>query len=34
MIGRNWIYDAKGDVIEYGEFCSVPGRWLAYETRP
>lgn len=34
MIGRNWIYDTDGDLIEYGESCSVPGRWLTYETRP
>ncbi|GIF09918.1 GntR family transcriptional regulator [Actinoplanes siamensis] len=33
LIGRNWIYDTEGGVIEYGESCSVPGRWLTYETR-
>lgn len=33
MIGRNWIYDTGGGVIEYGESCSVPGRWLTYETQ-
>ncbi|MFC3989607.1 GntR family transcriptional regulator [Actinoplanes siamensis] len=33
MLGRNWIYDTSGEVIEYGESCSVPGRWLTYQTR-
>lgn len=33
LLGRNWIYDTEGRVIEYGESCSVPGRWLTYETR-
>lgn len=34
MLGRNWIYDTDGGVIEYGESCSVPGRWMTYESRP
>ncbi len=34
--GRNWWYDANGDVIEYGERVSVPGRWSShhYEITP
>jgi DNA-binding GntR family transcriptional regulator len=34
--GRNWWYDASGDVIEYGERVSVPGRWSShhYEITP
>lgn len=28
--GRNWWYDAAGDVIEYGERVSIPGRWSAH----
>lgn len=28
--GRNWWYDAGGDVIEYGERVSIPGRWSAH----
>jgi DNA-binding GntR family transcriptional regulator len=29
--GRNWIYDANGDVIEYGEYVSAALRWQSYE---
>lgn len=29
--GRNWIRDADGEVIEYGEYVSAPGRWETYE---
>lgn len=25
--GRNWYYDAAGDVIEFGESVSIPSRW-------
>jgi DNA-binding GntR family transcriptional regulator len=31
MRGRNWFYDAAGAVLEYGESCTVPLRWTAYE---
>lgn len=30
MIGRSWVYDVDGEVIEYGESCSVQGCWLTY----
>jgi DNA-binding GntR family transcriptional regulator len=29
--GRNWWYDADGNVIEYGERASVPGRWSTHD---
>ncbi|MGW5684621.1 GntR family transcriptional regulator [Nonomuraea sp. NPDC003754] len=29
--GRNWIYDADGVAIEYGEYVSAALRWQAYE---
>jgi DNA-binding GntR family transcriptional regulator len=29
--GRNWLYDANGDVIEYGESVTIADRWLSYE---
>lgn len=29
--GRNWWYDADGEVVEYGESVSVPGRWSSHE---
>jgi DNA-binding GntR family transcriptional regulator len=29
--GRNWIYDADGGVIEYGESVSVADRWISYD---
>jgi DNA-binding GntR family transcriptional regulator len=28
--GRNWYYDAEGNVIEYGESASIPGRWTRH----
>jgi DNA-binding GntR family transcriptional regulator len=28
---RNWWYDAEGNVIEYGERISIPGRWSTHE---
>lgn len=31
--GRNWYYDAEGDVIEYGESASIPGRWTRHPYR-
>ena len=31
LIGKNWVRDGNGDVIEFGEFASLPGRWLTYE---
>jgi DNA-binding GntR family transcriptional regulator len=30
-IGRNWWYDDTGNVVEYGERVSVPGRWSTHE---
>jgi DNA-binding GntR family transcriptional regulator len=27
---RNWWYDREGDVIEYGEYVSIPGRWSSH----
>jgi DNA-binding GntR family transcriptional regulator len=29
--GRNWLYDADGNVIEYGESVSLAGRWASYD---
>ncbi|CUU61100.1 GntR family transcriptional regulator [Parafrankia irregularis] len=29
--GENWLFDQSGEVIEYGEYVSVPGRPAAYE---
>lgn len=29
--GRNWWYDSDGNVLEYGERASVPGRWSSHE---
>ncbi|MEZ7132662.1 GntR family transcriptional regulator [Nonomuraea sp. AD125B] len=29
--GRNWILDADGLVLEYGEYVSTAGRWQSYE---
>jgi DNA-binding GntR family transcriptional regulator len=31
--GRNWYYDAEGNVIEYGESVSIPGRWGSHRYR-
>lgn len=31
VCGRTWWSDANGDVIEYGENVSVPGRWSSHE---
>ncbi|THV40589.1 GntR family transcriptional regulator [Glycomyces buryatensis] len=28
--GRNWLTDAEGDVVEYGESVSVADRWSTY----
>ncbi|RFU41547.1 GntR family transcriptional regulator [Actinomadura logoneensis] len=28
---RVWIRDGAGDVIEYGEYAAVPGRWMTFE---
>jgi GntR family transcriptional regulator len=30
-VGRNWLYDAEGAVIEYGESVSLAGRWASYD---
>jgi DNA-binding GntR family transcriptional regulator len=30
-VGRNWLYDADGDVIEYGESVALAGRWASYD---
>jgi DNA-binding GntR family transcriptional regulator len=29
--GRNWLYDTEGNIIEYGEYVTVPERWSSYE---
>ncbi|WP_242884081.1 GntR family transcriptional regulator [Actinomadura litoris] len=29
--GRNWVYDAEGDVLEYGESVAQSGQWASYE---
>ncbi len=29
--GCNWWYDSEGNVLEYGESVSVPGRWSSHE---
>jgi DNA-binding GntR family transcriptional regulator len=29
--GRNWWYDADGNVVEYGERVSIPGRWSSHQ---
>jgi DNA-binding GntR family transcriptional regulator len=31
LVGRNWFRDGDGEVIEYGEYVSVAGRWQTYE---
>lgn len=31
MLGRNWVLDPAGGVIEYGESCAAVGRWSTYE---
>jgi DNA-binding GntR family transcriptional regulator len=31
LLGRNWMYDQSGDVIEYGEYVSGAGRWSTYD---
>lgn len=31
LIGRNWYRDGDGEVIEYGEYASMAGRWQTYE---
>jgi len=31
LLGRNWAFDEAGDVIEFGEYTAVPGRWSTYE---
>jgi DNA-binding GntR family transcriptional regulator len=29
--GRNWVYDAAGDVLEYGESVAPSGQWASYD---
>lgn len=31
LIGRNWMRDRDGEVIEFGEWASRPTRWATYE---
>jgi DNA-binding GntR family transcriptional regulator len=31
LVGRNWVRDDSGDVVEFGEFASLAGRVHAYE---
>ncbi|MFJ6464061.1 GntR family transcriptional regulator [Streptomyces sp. NPDC091387] len=30
-VGRNWLYDNEGAVVEYGESVSHSGRWASYD---
>ncbi|MEV6120061.1 GntR family transcriptional regulator [Streptomyces sp. NPDC052077] len=30
-VSRNWLHDAEGDVIEYGESVALAGRWASYD---
>ncbi len=30
LVGRNWVRDVDGDLVEYGEYVSVPDRWQTY----
>lgn len=30
-VGRNWLYDSDGAVVEYGESVSQAGRWASYD---
>lgn len=30
-VGRNWLYDTDGNVIEYGESVALEGRWASYD---
>lgn len=32
-LGRNWWRDTDGEVIEYGESVSVPGRWSTHRRK-
>jgi DNA-binding GntR family transcriptional regulator len=29
--GRNWLYDAAGEVVEYGESIAIADRWTTYD---
>jgi DNA-binding GntR family transcriptional regulator len=31
LLGRNWVRDVDGGTIEFGEYVSVPSRYVAYE---
>ncbi|WP_018653642.1 hypothetical protein [Actinomadura flavalba] len=31
LIGQNWIRDVEGEVIEYGEYAAVQGRWRTFD---
>ncbi|GAA2525785.1 GntR family transcriptional regulator [Winogradskya humida] len=31
LLGRNWVLDSGGDVIEFGQSVSAAGRWQTYE---
>jgi DNA-binding GntR family transcriptional regulator len=31
LLGRNWVTDQAGEVLEYGEYVSAAGRWSVYE---
>jgi DNA-binding GntR family transcriptional regulator len=31
LIARNWFRDEAGEVVEFGEYTSVAGRWQTYE---
>lgn len=31
LAGRNWIYDLRGDVVEYGESVAIGEHWTSYD---
>lgn len=31
LVGRNWVRDRDGEVIEFGESVAVPERWSTYD---
>jgi DNA-binding GntR family transcriptional regulator len=31
LAGRNWVRDAEGEVVEFGEYVTPSGQWQAYE---
>jgi DNA-binding GntR family transcriptional regulator len=31
LVGRNWVRDQAGEVLEFGESVSLPDRWMTYQ---